>query len=286
MQALNAASTKTIRNLGIMVVAGVLTSACAGFGGPIDGDGELTPEERRLRNIESTIERNTRRIDNLGESQLSSQGNMAIADEMRTLRGRVEELSHQLDRTQQRSQQRLDDIERRLAALESGSGGLSTNGGLSGAGTSSTVVSPGLGGSQDNGTASASAPAEPDPAEEKAYLEAFDLLKQGKYSDAILGFENVVQNWPNGRYADTALYWAGESHYVQRNYQKALDKFNALLEQHPNSQRVPDALLKAGFSYEELNRNDKAREMFQRIVDQHPDSSASNLAKQRLERLS
>lgn len=286
MRALNATSAKALRNLGIMVLAGVLTSACAGFGGPIDGEGELTPEERRLRNIESEIERNTRRIDNIGESQLSSQGNMAIADEMRKLRGRVEELNHQLDRTQQRTQQRLNDIESRLIALEGGGGGLSGAGSVTGAAGTSTVVSPGLGGGQDNGGQSASAPAEPDPAEEKAYLEAFDLLKQGKYSDAILGFENVVQNWPNGRYADTALYWAGESHYVQRDYEKALNKFNTLLEQHPNSQRVPDALLKAGFSHEELNRNDKAREMFQRIVDEYPDSSASNLAKQRLERLS
>ncbi|MEQ9736848.1 MAG: tetratricopeptide repeat protein, partial [Algiphilus sp.] len=87
-------------------------------------------------------------------------------------------------------------------------------------------------------------------------------------------------------YADTALYWAGESHYVQRSYEKALQKFQALLEQHPNSRRTPDALLKAGFSYEELNRNDKAREMFQRIVNEYPDASAANLAKQRLERLS
>lgn len=267
-----------------MVLAGVMTSACTGFGGPINEEGELTPEERRLRSIESSIERNTRRIDNLGESQLSSQGNMAVAEELRQLRGKVEELSHQLDRTQQRTQQRLNDLESRLANAEGGSSGLSGGDSVSGVGGSAPVTSPTMGG--NGGTSQAtSTPSQPDPAEEKAYLEAFDLLKQGKYSDAILGFENVVENWPNGRYASTALYWAGESHYVQRDYEKALEKFRSLLENHPNSSRVPDALLKAGFSYEELNQKDKAREMFQRIVDQHPDASAANLAKQRLERL-
>ncbi len=275
----------SLRSLAVIVAAGVLTSACAGFGGPINEDGELTPEERRLRSIESQLDRNSRRIDNLGESQLSSQGNMAIADEMRKLRGRVEELRHELERSEQRNQQRLNDIERRLAALEGGGGGFSTGGASVGAGSNASVVAPSLDGSDAAGQG-ASTPAQPDPAEEKAYLEAFDLLKQGKYSDAILGFENVVQNWPNGRYADTALYWAGESHYVQREYQKALDKFQTLLDQHPNSKRTPDALLKSGFSYEELNRKDKAREMFQRIVNEYPDASAANLAKQRLERLS
>jgi len=285
MQPTNAAKISVMRNLGIIVLAGVMTSACTGFGGPINEEGELTPEERRLRSIESSIERNTRRIDNLGESQLSSQGNMAVAEELRELRGQVEELSHQLERTQKRTRQRLNDLESRLANSEGG-GSFSANG--SGVGGTSSALSPTLNGSNDNGDSSpsASAPSKPDPAEEKAYLEAFDLLKQGKYSDAILGFENVVENWPKGRYADTALYWAGESHYVQRNYEKALQKFRTLLEQHPNSSRVPDALLKAGFSYEELKRNDKAREMFQRIVDEYPDASAANLAKQRLERLS
>ena len=50
--------------------------------------------------------------------------------------------------------------------------------------------------------------------------------------------------------------------------------------------RRPDALLKAGFALEELERPDEARARFQTIVDEHSDSSAANLARQRLERLS
>ena len=94
----------------------------------------------------------------------------------------------------------------------------------------------------------------------------------------------MVKNWPNGRYADTALYWAGESYYVQRDYQKALTKFRTLLEEHPRSKRRPDALLKAGFALEELGKPQEAAGMFRTIVEEHGDSSAANLARQRLER--
>lgn len=251
-------------------------SGCAGFGGPLNEGDEISPEERRLRNIESQLEQNARRIDNIGDAQLSGQGPMALADEMRALRGEVERLSNTVERQRQRSTSRLEDMERRIAALE---GGEAPRSGSSGG--TPDVETGGLSGGGDS-----SGPAERDPKEEKAYLKAFDLLKQGNYADAILGFENVVSNWPDGRYADTALYWAGESHYVQRDYEKALDKFDRLLEEHPDSSRKPDALLKAGFALEELERPDDARKRFQAIVDNHGDSSAANLAKQRLERLS
>lgn len=262
------------RPLGLAACA-LLIGGCAGFGGPINEGDEISPEERRLRNIESQTEQNTRRIDNIGDAQLSD-GPSALRDEMRALRGQVERLSNTVERLQERSTQRLDDMQRQL----DGGGGGSRS--ASGGNDAPDVHTDNLGGSGGQ----ASAPAERDPREEQAYLKAFDLLKQGNYADAILGFENVVSNWPNGRYTDTALYWAGESHYVQRDYEKALTQFNRLLEDHPDSSRRADALLKTGFALEELGRKEDARARFQTIVDKHGDSSAANLARQRLERLS
>lgn len=264
------------------VVAGtaLALSACAGFGDPINQGDTISPEERRLRDIESKIELNERKLDNIGQAQISQQGPMALADELRELRGEVEKMRFDLDRMEQRNRQLYQDLDRRLVAVEGGtprsrgSDRVSSGGVVSGGDATASAPTP-----------RAPAPSQRDPAEEKAYLAAFDLLKQGEYADAILGFDNVVQNWPNGRYADTALYWSGESHYVQRNYQAALEKFSTLLSQHPGSSRVPDALLKSGFAHEELGQRDKAIERFQTIVDKHGDSSVANLAKQRLQRL-
>lgn len=272
----SAVRLRRVRAPAAATVLALALSGCAGFGGPINEGNEISPEERRLRNIESQLEQNARRIDNIGDAQLSGQGPMALADEMRALRGEVERLSNTVERLRTRSTRRLDDMERRIAALEGGETPRSGS-----PGSTPRVETGGL-----SGGGSSSRPAERDPKEEQAYLKAFDLLKQGNYSDAVLGFENVVSNWPNGRYADTALYWAGESHYVQRDYEKALDKFNRLIEEHPDSSRKPDALLKAGFALEELERPGEAKKRFQTIVDKHGDSNAANLAKQRLERLS
>ena len=93
----------------------------------------------------------------------------------------------------------------------------------------------------------------------------------------------MLEQWPDGRYADNAQYWIGEGFYVQRQYEAALKQFNTLLQEYPGSSKVPDAMLKIGFSLYELKQTDQARSTLQRIVDEFPDSAAATLAKPRLE---
>lgn len=262
-----------------LVACTLILSACTGFGGPVQG--EISEEERRLRNIESRVDEAHRRVESLSETLLAQQqGPGSVSEELRQLRGEVEQLRHDLDRSSRSARQLYQDLDRRLIALEGGTPPDPDRRAnrVSGS-TDVAIVGSGL---PEPGERPAQTR---DPAEETAYMEAFDLLKAGSYQDAVLGFENVVTNWPNGRYTDAALYWSGESHYVLRNYQDALQQFGKLIEEHPGSSRVPDALLKSGFAHEELGQSDRARSAFERIVQEHGDSSAASLAQQRLQRL-
>lgn len=235
----------------------MLLSACAGFGPEIGDDG-LTAEERRLRSIESGIAELNRRLENISEAQMQQGGPMAMANEMRGLRGEIERLTFELERDAQRNRSLYQDLDRRLSQLDGG-------------------------GSAPAAGAVAAPRASPD--EEKAYLAAFELLRNGRYDDAILGFEHLLQNWPDGAHAASALYWSGEAHYIKREYQKALDGFLPLIERFPDSDRRPDAMFKAGYAHAELGRTADAQAMLQRVIDEHGDSNAANLARQRLERL-
>lgn len=270
------------RQLIVISVCTLSLSACAGFGGPISPEDD--PEEQRLRAIESGLEQTRRRLDSLSDTLVEQGGAGGVSDELRHLRGEVEQLRFELDRSSQRTRQLYQDLDDRLVALEGGTPRARRGDDRVQGSTDVAIVGSGL--PDAGGAPQARRPAERDPKEEEAYMEAFELLKAGKYQDAILGFENVVSNWPNGRYTDTALYWAGESHYVLRNYEDALKKFGRLVEDFPQSSRVPDALLKQGFAYEELGQADNARRAFQRIREEHGQSGAASLAQQRLQRLS
>ncbi len=238
-------------------------AACADFGGPLGGrDDEPSPEELRLRRIESGLEQLNRRVEAMSAVDTAQQV-ARLSEEVRDLRGEVERLRFDVDNNEKRARELYLDLDRRLQ------GGTRAGGGLP------SAAAPGIAPLPN------SAPV--DPEEQAAYDAAFELLRADKVDEAIQAFQAMLKRWPQGQYADNALYWIGEGYYVRGDYQGALKQFNRLLQEYPGSKKVPDALLKIGFSLYELKQMDQARATLQRIVDEFPDSAAASLAKRRLE---
>lgn len=239
-------------------------SACADFGGPVNGrDGQPSPEEMRLQRIESGLAQLNRRVESMSAVDMAQQLNR-LSEEVRELRGQVEQLRYDVDKNEQRARELYLDLDRRLQD-----------------GGAAPAPSAGPDAPAASGYGARRAPA--DPAEQQAYNDAFDLLRADKVDAAVTAFRKMLEQWPDGRYADNAQYWIGEGFYVQRQYEAALKQFNTLLQEYPGSSKVPDAMLKIGFSLYELKQTDQARSTLQRIVDEFPDSAAATLAKPRLE---
>ena len=121
--------------------------------------------------------------------------------------------------------------------------------------------------------------------ERDAYRDAFDLLKQRKYPQAVEAFNDLLRRYPQGQYSENARYWLGETYYVQRNYAAALAEFDRLVQQSPASPKVPGAMLKIGYIQYDQAAYDQARAALQQVVRQYPDSTEARLAKSRLERM-
>ncbi|MGE0385698.1 MAG: tol-pal system protein YbgF [Gammaproteobacteria bacterium] len=129
----------------------------------------------------------------------------------------------------------------------------------------------------------AQAPA--DPAADQAYKSAFNLLKAGKYDDAIAAFNNYLVEYPGAASADSAQFWLGEAYYVTRQYQAAIGEYQKLLNAYPRSQKAPNALLKLGFAYQELGKPDLARTRLEQVRSAYPGTTAARLADERLRQL-
>ncbi|MEZ5582267.1 MAG: tol-pal system protein YbgF [Candidatus Competibacteraceae bacterium] len=124
----------------------------------------------------------------------------------------------------------------------------------------------------DNRTTVATAPppqqpaysssAEPSVDERAAYNAAFNRLREGRYSQAISGFNSFIRTYPDSNLASNAQYWLGEAYYVNRDFERAEDAFVALGINYPNSDRVPDTLLKLGYIYDELGCSARKRERY------------------------
>ena len=218
-----------------------------------------------MQAIETKLADLGRRVENLNLAA-QSHDNSRLNDGMRSLHGEVENLRYLIENSTKRSQELYVDLDKRMQALES-----------SGRLTRLTI---------DNQTAAPSgSPATATPEEETAYLKVFESLKASKHDEAIAGFQDILTKWPNGRYADNALYWIGESYYAKKDFNAALQSFQSVLDRHPNSLKAPDALFKLGLTQQQLGQADSARDSLNKVIQTYPNSSAAALARTRLEQL-
>ncbi len=117
------------------------------------------------------------------------------------------------------------------------------------------------------------------------YQAAFELLKEQRYEQAAIAFEQFLVTYPDSELADNAQYWLAESHYVTKQYEDALTAFQSVIDGYPRSRKVPDALLKIGYCNYELKRWDDARVSLGKVRDDYPETTAARLAGQRISRM-
>jgi tol-pal system protein YbgF len=206
----------------------------------------------RLDLLESRMDAVERQLANQGLLEMSRQIELLNA-ELRTLRGEIDQLQHELERARTQQRDQYLDLDTRLRAAEA------------------AVVA----------TQPASVPGSP----EAEYQAAFDLMKDGKYDEAAVALRDFQARYPQHDLAPNALYWLGEAHYVRRDYTAALAAFEGMLRDYPGTRKAPDALLKSGYCQFEMKQAAAARATLGRVVQEYPDSAAAAEAKARLERI-
>lgn len=247
---------KMLRNVLFAAVAAVL-AGCATT--PPEED----PVVQKLTELDSRLLRLERVLANQSLLDLSQRIEAAQA-ETRTMRGQLEELQHSLTKAQDQQRELYGDVDRRLSAIEG------------------TGVAAAAGAAASRSTSGLPVPQGDDRAN---YQAAFDLLKDGKYPEAISGFKQFLTTFPDSALADNAQYWLGEAHYVTKAFPDALRDFRTVLEKYPDSRKIPDALLKIGYCNYELKNYPEARSALGQVVQRFGDTTAARLASQRLAKM-
>lgn len=247
-------SAVILRNLMAPALATMVVAGCAGV--PLQWE-EGEPPEDRLTAIEQRLDQLEQQLEVQDELQLIRTVD-ELQEEVRRLRGTAEEHEHALDSLRSGQRDMYVDLDRRLRELEVGEG-------------------PAASARQGSGGRDAD--------EEQAYQDAFQMLREGRYEQAISAFGDFLQRYADGAYGPNARYWLGEAHYVSRQFDQARAEFEQVLADYPDSNKVPDARLKLGFIHYEQENWRRAREMLEQVRRQHADTSAAELAAERLQRM-
>ena len=190
-----------------------------------------------------------------------------LQDEVRMLRGQVEEQTHHLERLKQQSTERYIDMDRRLADLSQGA--------------AAEPVQGAVGSESSNAAAVGAKPAS--AAEKAAYDVAYSLVPKRQYAEALSAFQMFLLDYPDGKYAPNAYYWLGELYLVIKpaDLEASRQSFTQLLELYPKHPKEADAMYKLGTVYYLKDNKEKSRVWLEKVIAEYGNgvNSAANKAK-------
>ncbi len=89
---------------------------------------------------------------------------------------------------------------------------------------------------------------------------------------AQAGFGDFLKRFPNHALVPNALYWLGETYYVQKNYADAAEAFDIVLSAHGNSNKAPDSQLKKAMSLSQQGKNADACSALRQLATKFPNA--------------
>ena len=124
----------------------------------------------------------------------------------------------------------------------------------------------------------------PDSAEEKAFKEAYSLLKRSP-EEAIRLFEGFLKKYPKSPLAPDSVYWMAEARFAQSRFDEAVLLFDRVIKEYPGSKKELNALLKQGEAFEKMGDTRSAAIVFEKLVRNYPHTAQARLAGARLKSL-
>lgn len=221
------------------------------------------------------------------------QKNQQLENDIRTLRGKLEEQDNEIEKLKSELSNRYADLDQRLELLQQK---LDPSTADSATEDSQQDISPS---SPANSTVTApadappSAPAAQQPAaagakassaelDKAAYTVALDAYRQGGAKKAIAPMQNFIKNNPNSVYISNAHFWLAEFNLAiePTNYPEAKRNYNIVVTKYPNSSRASRALYQLYSIAKDVDRNAaQAAQLKQKLLKNYPKSEEAKFFK-------
>ncbi len=129
------------------------------------------------------------------------------------------------------------------------------------------------------------APAKDPDSEDEIYRMAKQAFDQGDSDSARTKFQELIEKFPKSERADNAQFWIGEIYYREKWYEKAILEYQKVIENYPNGNKVPASLLKQGLAFLNLGDKTNSRLILEELIKKHPKSNEAKIAKDKVKSL-
>ncbi len=228
------------------------------------------------------------------------QKNQQLENQIRELRGKIEEQDHAIDQLSKELTNRYTDLDQRLELLnqklepesnqpeqapaENAPVDSSTATDQTSTASKATTNSPAPTTAQNPATPANSSNNTSDPValEKAAYTIALDAYKKGGAKQAIAPMQNFIKNYPNSIYTGNAYFWLAEFQLAidPPNYNEAKKNYEIVAAKFPNSSKAPRALYQLYSIAKDVNKNTQTANVYKsKLLSTYPKSEEAGFFK-------
>ncbi|MBX3026292.1 tol-pal system protein YbgF [bacterium] len=193
--------------------------------------------------------------------------------------------SSQSDSKTRAAQDRVKELERRLADIEASRTAEPTSTPGAGAEASPTATPIARVAGSDAAQIAMRRDAQTASSAPLSYQRALQLYRDNQHEQAINGFRDFLRGNPKSPLADNAQYWIGEAYYAQGDYNRSIIEFNEVLLKFPQGDQVPGALLALASAFSTSGDKIDAKLVLQKLISDHPSSEEAQIGRQQLQSL-
>ncbi len=182
--------------------------------------------------------------------------------DMQVLAGKVDDAAQSAKKPAEDVSLLKEDLDRRLAALETRVSNLEKNSGSADTAAKAGELSP-----------------------EALYQQGLNTFKAGNTQKARELLSKFVELYPHHELISNAHYWLGETYYTEKTYDQAVLEFEKVIKNYPGKEKVPAAMLKQAMAFKGLGDMKSARYVLGKLIESYPRSEEAGMAKARLKEM-
>jgi len=118
--------------------------------------------------------------------------------------------------------------------------------------------------------------------ESALYEKTLGYYWDGRYDEAIAGFNKFITSYPKSDLADNAYFWIGECHRAAEEYEEAILAYQKVINDYPRGNKVPAAMLHQALAFEKIDDKTTATLVYNKLLKKFPKTREAEIAKKRL----
>lgn len=221
------------------------------------------------------------------------QKNQQLENDIRTLRGKMEEQENEIAQLKHELTNRYTDLDQRLEllnqkidpeaapAVEEDNQQDSSPSTASSSQPASNPVN-NTAAPAPTATTVVSTQSSTEELEKAAYTIALDAYKQGGAKKAIAPMQNFIKNHPNSVYISNAYFWLAEFNLAiePTNYNEAKKNFEIVASKYPNSSKASNAVYRLYSIAKNVDKNDALAAQYRStLLTKYPSSQEASFVK-------